>query len=569
MLKGCSQRALLVVGLCCVLITTGARAQQVSPQSIPPIAEPSAPQRQQTTLPERRPSSASVPVPQGYADAPVPPGADATFVLRKIELEGVTAYPVDELLSPYKRSIGREISVAQVFEIAGGITARYRKDGWVYSRVLVPAQEITSGVVVLRAIEGFVTEVEFSGDRGRRTAFEESIRRKLTRQKPLRQQSLERYLLLLNDAPGASATTSLSPAQSEIGGFRLNTHIEQDRFDFTAGASNRGSRVLGPEQYDVSLALNSLLGGYDSTRFSYVTTGSNQELEYYAVSQSWLLSSNGTKLDIGASRSESQPDLGIDFESLNLETSSKSYSLTLSHPLVRSRRSNLAMRLVAAYHEGETRDAFQTSRLDKIPTVRLGFTFDTIDVLNGVNVLDLQFSRGIDAGDVTTEDSPDSSRPGASAEAAKAEIYAARLQSFGSRLSALFALQGQYAAGDLLSSEEFAFGGPLFGRAYDPSELVGDSGVAGKFELRYSIAGNAASPFATVYAFYDAGIVYRRNAQPGEKSKDSAVATGLGARFNVGEHVHGYVEGALPLTQSVAAENNDDPRVFAGVSFSF
>jgi hemolysin activation/secretion protein len=423
---------------------------------------------------------------------------------------------------------------------------------------------------VLQAVEGFANEVEFTGTSGRRQAYEERIRAKLEHEKPLRQESLERYLLLMNDVPGASATAALSPSQQQVGGLKLTTQISQDRFDLTAGASNRGSRVLGPEQYDLSVSLNSLLGGYDSTQFSYVTTGSNRELEYFSLEQTWLLSSEGTRLAISASHSDSEPDLGVDFEALNLETSSNSYALTLSHPFLRSRRHNLSVRLVAAYHEGETRDEFQAPRKDHIPSVRVGLTYDTVDAIGGVNVVDLQFSKGLDSGNATVAEDESSSRPGASADFAKVELYLARLQSVGRGFSVLLGLQGQYAASDILSSEEFAFGGPLFGRAYDPSELVGDSGAAGKFELRYSFHGSdAAAPPATLYAFYDAGIVYRRNPQPGEKDRDSATAAGLGVRFNFGRHVHGYVEGAAPLTQAVAAEGNDDARVFAGLSLSF
>ena len=67
-------------------------------------------------------------------------------------------------------------------------------------------------------------------------------------------------------------------------------------------------------------------------------------------------------------------------------------------------------------------------------------------------------------------------------------------------------VSGQYALDPLFASEEFAVGGPVYGSAYDPAEITGDSGVAARAELRYSnTAPQASIDIFQIYGFYDMG----------------------------------------------------------------
>ena len=123
---------------------------------------------------------------------------------------------------------------------------------------------------------------------------------------------------------------------------------------------------------------------------------------------------------------------------------------------------------------------------DNIRAVRIGATYDKADHWMGTNLLDIEVSQGISGLGSSKNGDPMLSRPSGKVDFTKAAIYAARLQTITSHISLLVAGNAQYAFTDLLSSELFSFGGEQFGRGYDPSELVGDTGAAGKAELRYT-----------------------------------------------------------------------------------
>jgi hemolysin activation/secretion protein len=133
------------------------------------------------------------------------------------------------------------------------------------------------------------------------------------------------------------------------------------------------------------------------------------------------------------------------------------------------------------------------------------------------------------------------------------------------------ALMGQYSSTGLLSGEECGIGGQQFGRAFDFSEITGDTCLAGSLELRYS-ASTEGTPFkyAQFYGFWDGGST--RNYTPASatdpKSK-SLLSSGLGVRFGLGEYVSGSVELAQPINRIVANEGNKKARVFANLSVRF
>jgi hemolysin activation/secretion protein len=165
------------------------------------------------------------------------------------------------------------------------------------------------------------------------------------------------------------------------------------------------------------------------------------------------------------------------------------------------------------------------------------------------------------------------SRPQATPDFTKVTIDASRQQPLTDKLGLLLAASGQYAANSLLSYEQFGFGGARFGRGYDPSQLLGDSGIAGKIELQYTESpGLTWLEMCQLYAFYDAGRVFDRGAgESGVSPRRSATSTGVGLRSNVTEWASGFIEFAQQLTSSAAnpGESGNGSRLFFGIMTRF
>lgn len=549
-----------------ILAATLAAAAQA--QQIPGTVRPGQIERQFIPPPEPSAQPTEIQIPP---DTQRPPAnaEQFRFTLEDVVLDGATVYPPQALRAEYESQLGREVSLADIYAIADRLTARYRNDGYVISQVVVPAQSVQQGVVRLQAVEGYVREVRLEGDALFSAELPGIYADRIKRDRPLTAAALERYLLLMNDLAGTTARATLAPSATQPGAADLHVKLAHLRFEGEANLDNRGSESLGPWWLTATLDANSLFGRFDRTGVRLATSGSRQ-LALLALTHAQPVGSEGGKLGVQVSAVEAVPDLGSRFPA-TLETSSRSTALSYTHPLIRSRNRNLYLRAALTAHDGETEiDRVRTSE-DRIRALRLGATFDLADGLRGINLVDLELSQGLNAFGARRSGTTNVplSRDNGDSDFTKIALYAARLQSIAPHWSVLAALSGQYAFSNLLSPELFGFGGEVFGRGYDPSELVGDSGAAAKLELRYMGApgGNLLTGY-TAYAFYDIGTVQRRTPQ-NERADESAASAGLGVRLTLARNYQGFVELAKPLTRDVGAEGDRDWRAYAGVSLRF
>jgi hemolysin activation/secretion protein len=559
------KRPYLGVALAAAILGATATFAQEQPR-LPSTAQPGAVERQlqkppQPMLPGRHTLPALV-VPNR-----APPGAESvTFALRRVDLEGAHAIPAKVLAATYRQELGKTVPLSRIYAIANAMTAIYRKRGYLLSSVLVPAQEIHDGEVRLDVVEGYLHDVTFQGYQGMRKGLFSAMRTRLLADRPLRTATLERAMLLLNNLPGMQAEAILKPASSETGAADLVVRLHRTALTATAGFNNRGATVEGPDQIEGTVGLNSPLGNFGGTTFQYLQATQASKLRLYGGSDVERLTSNGLDLVLSGSHSSSRPALGADEAAYNLATDTTLARAELDYPIVLTRPTSVTLRLALTYEDATFSSFGQDVSDDRLASVRAGIRWDHLDGWYGVNLIDAEYSHGLNALGASPFGSPTASRPGGYPDFSKMTLYVARLQSLGGPFSILLAANGQYAFDRLLEAEEFGFGGEIFGRAYDPSEFVGDSAAAGKAELRYTLE----TPFgiaATLYVFADRGEVWRRLLpdEAGQPRTEAASSDGGGLRLSLGPWLSGYVEVAKPLDHVVSALGNERTRVFAGL----
>ena len=96
----------------------------------------------------------SVQVPARPPATLAPEGAeDVEFTLRRLEFDGLNEFSRDDLARQINPLMNKQITLADIFELAREITLFYRQQGFVFSRAIVPVQEIDDGVASIRIIE--------------------------------------------------------------------------------------------------------------------------------------------------------------------------------------------------------------------------------------------------------------------------------------------------------------------------------------------------------------------------------------------------------------------------------
>ena len=212
------------------------------------------------------------------------PGPEILLTLASIKLEGVTVYTKTELQPLWQDFIGQEVSLVDLRTITTAITSKYRADGYILSRAIVPAQRISQGVVVLRILEGFIHRVLIEGQIGGSASILEGYAQKLSKDRPLRATTLERYLLLIKDLPGVTAQSVLRRSPTQQGASDLVIVLRHKPFNVIGEFNNRGNSFVGPLQLIVGGQANSPLGLYEQVGFRFATTPqSTEELKFVDV----------------------------------------------------------------------------------------------------------------------------------------------------------------------------------------------------------------------------------------------------------------------------------------------
>lgn len=522
-------------------------------------AQPGRVERDAQPLPEPvRRDSVRIDTPR-FAEQ-VPAGAqDVRFLLGEVHVSGNTVLPTQLLSSAWMPLVGKPITLAEAFGIAAAISARYREAGFILSQAIIPPQDIRTvgvGVLYIQVVEGFVDKVSFTGiEPGKLQAYMAPVQR----ERPMRLATLERSLLLIGELAGVSAQANLR-ASATPNASDLEIVASHKRTEFSLSAHNRSTPSQGDLRYEASAEVRGVIGDFDRHSLRWVTAG-DKRLNLLAYSADLPLGSRGLKLQLGVSASRSEPETELAFS--NIDTRSNNYSLGLAYPVLRGRQSNLSLRGGLNGYNNSADVAGSRVSEDRVRALRLGITGDYADGFGGISLLDLEWSKGLSGLGAAKEGEPGVD---ANQQFSKLAAYVARLQSLGGNWSVLLAFTAQHSSDRLPTAEQLGLGGDTFLRAFDPSEVIGEKGSAGKLELRYDLGG--ARFAATLYVYGDAGGVKRRQAD-GSHESTSLSSGGVGVRVSGPYRTRGYLEVAKPGRKDVASEGNRDARVFAGLGIDF
>lgn len=501
------------------------------------------------------------------------------FKFGGLRIEGATAYDNASLAALYQDKVGSEISLADIYGIANNMTLKYRNDGYVLTQVVVPPQTIEGGIAKVRVVEGFIDKVVVQPGAGESEHAVNTIKQYAARIKlsnPVNVRNLERQLLLINDLPGVSARSIISPSKNTPGAADLLIITERKSYNAVVSVDDYGSRYLGPVQIGGATTFNSWFGLNEAITAQMVVAPdtNNFELGFGSLSYEVPVGPLGTKVSATGSVTDTTP--GYDLEQFDVEGRSELVSFKIRHPFLRGRSTNLEGRALFDIRSVQSQNNVETTRHDDIRVLRLGMQYQFLDRLLGIgaNVVDLELSKGLALFGGSDKGDPNMTRPFADPEAVKANLELQRLQRITDNINLQIEGRAQLASDALLSSEEFGIGGISTVRGFDPSEVSGDDGIAGRLELQWKnpwAMNNAYVEKYQLYGFYDAGRVWNTDNTTPENKRDSLNSAGAGVRFDFVSDMEGGLGLAFPLNRDVLTQGQGgrNPKLYFNLSKQF
>ncbi len=529
----------VIAALALVIFATAAVAQPV----IPPSAQPGR-ERERFTEPPAplaQPGGAAISLPSTVA----PKGADRVNVLvRAVHITGMTVYTQEQLAPLYADLIDHQVTLQAIYDLAQKITTKYGNDGYVISRAIVPPQQLNPGgaTVHIQVIEGYVDKVEWPHALDKFRDFFTYYTARITAERPSNIHTIERYLLLASDLPGLKFKNSLKPSAANQGAATLIVEIvSESLYDWAARVDNRGPPGQGPLEFLASVTLNNLLRVHDAFTLSYAGPFKPEELKYIYGQYSQVLNAEGLLFFVDASDGWGRPELDPSFQQVapDYRTKSVVFETGLTFPWIRTRERNLSTTVL--WFESNN-DAFTPAVPDFAPSSndrlrggRFKVNGDWADPFNGINQINVITSKGFEGFGSTANGQPLASRLNGRVDFSKLEATFTRVQPLPANFSLLIAAYGQLAGTPLLNPELCAFGGRVFGRAFDPSELVADECLESLGELRYDIPMMAMMPQqltqTQLYGFTDWGTLHNLAPDVGTPRNMNAASAGGGLRL--------------------------------------
>jgi hemolysin activation/secretion protein len=545
-----------------------ARAQQVP---LPGSADPGRfDERFEPDLPPQRPE---ITEPDDINIGDDVTDAAEGFILQGVTFDGNTAFEDQQLAAITQKYVHRRVDLVLLNRMADEITKFYRDNGYFLAKAILPAQDVEGGIVQILVIEGFISNVRIEDpanllDKDRFGSIGSLISR-IRALDPLHGPSLEKEMLLMNDGQAVRIESIMQPAENaqKAGGVDLVLRVIPQDDIYQIGYNNSGSRFVGPHQFNYNYVTGNLLNTLDRLSFAVSHAIPMSELIYTQLAYSTPLNADGLTFNTQMSYSNSEP--GLNLRALEVESDSFSAEAGVSYPYLRSRQTNIWIDAKLVMRNFATEFLDEELIDDKTRSFVLGAQFDHADQYDGVTFGDVSVHQGIEGLGSNPTGGQNLSRAEGRADFTKVRAEISRYQRLPSDFAAIGQIKGQYAPHALLSSEEFGYGGAGYGRAYDPSEITGDRGVATSLEIRYNGVPPEKSLSVTPFVFYDIGKVW--NKDDGSKPV-SAASAGAGSHYQFNDALNGSISVAWPLTKQVdtpVTGGEDGPRVLFSAKMRF
>ncbi|WP_290877095.1 ShlB/FhaC/HecB family hemolysin secretion/activation protein [Aquabacterium sp.] len=448
--------------------------------------------------------------------------------IRRLALSGCQAIPCETLLSQLGNLPTEALNLAQIEQLGQAVAQLYKRAGYPFAQVVVPPQQVKDGTLRLQVLEGVLGQATVQGDDPLAQGARPFLAAGLPVGEAIREDRLERTMLLIDDQPGFDLRPVLRPGAAVGEGDLLAQVQRLNHVSGDVGLDNTGNRSTGTHRLKVAVNVNSPFLFGDRIALNALTT--DQSMWLGSLDYDRPLGAEGWRGQIGWSRTSYV--LGGAFEALGAKGTAETLTLKTSHPVIRSQSANLLASLSLQHKALQDRyDSVNLVRDKSSELLTLSAQFDRRDTWLGGGVVYGQIglthgrlhldsgSRAIDAATARTEGG-----------FGKVNIDIARIQKLFGTWSLYARWSAQWGNGNLDSSEKYGMGGFLGVRAYPMGEGTGDRGWLGQTELRWSLG--AFTPFALL----DTGHM-RTNAQPWDaasRAQRDITGAGLGLRWGEG-----------------------------------
>ncbi|MCW8126050.1 ShlB/FhaC/HecB family hemolysin secretion/activation protein [Microbulbifer halophilus] len=489
-----------------------------------------------------------------------------------------------------KQNAERGLTFGDLEEIAAEMTRFYRKQGLFLAQVLIPAQEVSDGVVTLTVQEGLLGQIV--ADDNKKYSLEQlSEPFEGQRGQLVSHDSVEEGLYLLNDLPSLNITGYFSAGENP-GETKLNLRVrDESSWRMVSRFDNHGSTFTGDQRMFNSVDWLNPLGIGDALTLGYLKSSDASNLDEDFGSDlgqfrySLPMFGARTRLQLSADYNQfklhdvENPNNVVNL--LEIEGVNESYAVSIDHKFRRSRDFNLTGSFSLTEKKSELEAIVPLPEPgDHVYGGELGLYVDTLSsgAVSMLNILNAKVQYGEHQNPVEEERGVDFTK--FAADSNSLILVPMPFSDKKSRL--ILKSRWQYSDSSLPAFEQFPLGGANGVRSFNVRDFSADTAglLSAEWYLDFPdtinprILGRELNDILQVALIADGGYGVVRNYEEGEHD-DWARFSGAGLLFKMSwnESFSSQVSVAWPTMSKSSVDGTgddaDDPAIYADLTFFF
>jgi hemolysin activation/secretion protein len=260
-------------------------------------------------------------------------------LVKAYKITGTSVMAGSELGSIVAPYVGREMDLTELEKVADLVTTEFRDRGYSLARAYIPAQEIKDGIVEIAVLEGSVGEIIVKETKTTQVNLSKEAS-PVVRDGAVKQSSLEKSLLVLNEYPDLKATAVLE-AGKEPGMTDIVVTVEDKLpLHLVMDYDNFGTESVSKNRFGMEVNLGRFLIVEGSSLSLRGVIGSDPKSYHYGRA-SYLLPINGYGTKLGFLGYGGDFDVGQALSEFNITATTWGYGPYLTHPFVKTRTQNL------------------------------------------------------------------------------------------------------------------------------------------------------------------------------------------------------------------------------------
>ena len=518
---------------------------------------------------------------RSFAQQPAAAEPALRFDIQRYQIQGNTLLkPADiaRIVAPYT---GTQKDFSDVQRALEALEIAYRDLGYGTVQVILPEQNIASGVVEFNIVEPRIGRIEIEGAARNDPA---NIRRSvpgLREGEIPNSKRIARDLLLANENPARQITVLMRSGEAEDKVDATIKVAEDKAWKASVALDNTGNTATGDLRVNTGYQHANMFNRDHVLTLQYITSPNHlSDVKVYGFGYRIPLYSLGSSVEIvGGYSNVNSGSLGGGL--FTVSGSGTIGGLRFNHYLskIGEYEQKLVYGLDYKAFQNQVVTAAGTNAVPDVTVHPVSATYygtlrsEGSDAGFYVNITQNVFPNGNDG----TDDVFKGTTTGVPVRADAKASY--RIYRFGANYSralandwqARFQMTGQYTDDALIPGEQFGIGGAENLRGFLEREVANDSGYRANAELFSPNIGAKlgwTGTQARMLGFFDWGKVTRNSVQPGEPAGQSIASVGVGLRVNAGTRFSMRTDYARVIDAG-GSENKGHTRLHFSLSLVF